>query len=32
VSVELRVREATELLERLEALEESLQANTAQTH
>jgi len=32
VSVELRVREATELLERLEALEESLQANAAQTH
>ena len=32
VSVELKVREATELIERLEALEESLQANTAQTH
>ena len=29
VSVELKVREATELIERLEALEESLQANAA---
>ncbi len=32
VSVELRVREATELIERLEALEESQQANAAQNN